>query len=79
VTEKRTRWGAMWVQKGPEASSHLLNHRGRRLPLLFDTKSQATTWIKFEYGYIAKRADLRKAPHHWRMPKAVKVTVKYDY
>lgn len=41
--------------------------------ILFATKSEAVKFIRAEYGYIAKRKDLR-----WRMPKAVRVTVSIE-
>lgn len=43
---------------------------------LFRTHAQCRDYIKEHYGYIAKRPDLRREPHGWKMPKPVKVTVK---
>lgn len=45
------------------------------LPLLFRTRKEARAWIAKNYGYIRTRKDLRTAPHHWRLPTAVLVTV----
>lgn len=45
------------------------------LPLLFRTRSTARAWIEEHYGYIARRPDLRKEPHGWRTPQAVRVIV----
>lgn len=42
---------------------------------LFRTKKDAAQHIKDEYGYIAKRRDLRAEPHGWKMPIAIKVRV----
>lgn len=44
-------------------------------PLLFRTRKEARIWIDEHYGYIKDRYDLRSAPHHWRLPKPVKVEV----
>jgi len=45
------------------------------LPLLFQTRREAREHIETEYGYIKTRDDLRKPPHNWRLPKAVKLNV----
>lgn len=42
---------------------------------LFETKRGCQLYIKEKYGYLARRPDLRKEPHCWRMPKPVSVTV----
>lgn len=44
-------------------------------PLLFDSREKARIYIDANYGYIRKRADLRRPPFNWRMPKAVKIEV----
>jgi hypothetical protein len=44
--------------------------------LLFATRVQARAWIKEDRGYIAKRPDLRREPHCWRVGAPVRVTVK---
>lgn len=44
-------------------------------PILFWTRKEARKWIEENYGYIRMRMDLCSAPHHWRMPRAVPVTV----
>ena len=45
-------------------------------PVLFLTRSEARAWIKAKLGYIAKREDLRREPHGWRVPKAIRVRVE---
>jgi len=45
------------------------------LPALFRTRRECREFIKEEYGYIKDRDDLRKEPHGWRLPRAVKVQV----
>lgn len=47
-------------------------------PLLFLTRQEAREWIRERYGYISGRDDLQQEPHGWRMPKAVKVTVRLE-
>ena len=42
-------------------------------PALFYTRAEARAYIRQEYGYIATRDDLRREPHGWRMPIAVRV------
>jgi hypothetical protein len=44
--------------------------------LLFFTKAAARAHIVERYGYIRHRTDLRRPPHNWRMPQAVKVDVQ---
>lgn len=67
-----TGWGVRFRTKdGPE---HLLK-RGY-VPALFATKREAMEWIEQEFGYIRHREDLRRPPHNWRMPKAVRVWVE---
>lgn len=59
------RWGVFW--NGDLYGS---------LRLLFKTRSECRAHIEQEFGYIRKRADLRGPPFNWRMPKAVRVTVR---
>ena len=61
-----TRWAVKWDRA-------VMWHRC--LPLLFRTRREARAWIEEKYGYIKTRKDLRSAPHHWRLPTAVLVTV----
>jgi hypothetical protein len=41
----------------------------------FRTRRECLEYIKENHGYIAKRPDLRREPHCWRVPKPVRVTV----
>jgi hypothetical protein len=43
--------------------------------IVFRTRKETRAFIRERWGYIAKRPDLRKPPHCWRMPKPVRVTV----
>ena len=66
------RWGCAWRTKfGIE---HLLYEN--LLPMLFVKKREAEAYIEQKYGYMRTRPDLRAAPHHWRMPIPVRVTVE---
>ena len=44
-------------------------------PLLFQTRREARAYIEKQYGYIKTRADLRRDPYNWRLPKAIRVQV----
>ena len=46
------------------------------LPKLFRTRRKCREYIQGRYGYIALRPDLRKEPHGWRVPRAIKVRVE---
>src|SRR5579859_2723074 len=45
-------------------------------PFFFDTKNACQAYITEKWGYIARRDDLRREPHCWRVPKPVKVIVQ---
>jgi hypothetical protein len=45
------------------------------LPVLFRTRKAARLFIKEKYGYIKDRPDLKREPHGWRMPTAIKVKI----
>lgn len=66
-------YGVLWRSKNllDGESEYLMYKDG--LPLLFVTKKKATEWIRNNYGYIARRKDLRQEPHGWRMPQAVRL------
>lgn len=69
-----TAWGILWRSRSqPE---HLVC-RGST-PVLFPTRAQAGAWINRHYGYIRHRPDLRAAPHEWRMPRPVRVTIEIE-
>lgn len=46
---------------------HIDTHGNFNL-MFFPTRAQARAYAKERYGYIARRADLRKYPHDWRSP-----------
>lgn len=73
---KHTLWAAQWRSrnKADGARSHLLQRCG--VPALFVTRAEARAFIAKEYGYIARRPDLRAEPHGWLAPRAVRVTVE---
>ncbi|MGH6822030.1 MAG: hypothetical protein ACREC4_00835 [Methylocella sp.] len=51
---------------------------GGYAPMLFQTKREAQELCRKQYGYIAKRNDLRVEPHCWRMPKVIRVNVTIE-
>lgn len=63
------RWGVLW--RGNE--THFMFNNCE--PILFRTRKEARDHIFMKWHYIKSRPDLRAAPHNWRMPKAVRVTV----
>jgi len=68
-------WGALWRSHNNTDGirEHLLHEN--LLPVLFKTRAQARRFIAEKYGYIKQRDDLRREPHGWRMPIAVRVVV----
>ena len=84
IKQKSTAWAVKWRSKD---GNHLCGafHAAPVAPafrgcpaILFNTRQEARDFIKAQYGYIAERPDLRAAPHYWRMPVAVKVTVTVE-
>lgn len=72
------RWAVVWRQKrtaaDPTRDTHFIFESPCR-QALFLTRREANAFVSRKYGYIAKREDLRRAPHFWRMPKPVRVTL----
>lgn len=64
------RWGLLWTFRD---AVHLDAVLGR--VSLFRTREEARSFATHQYGYIRERKDLRSAPHHWQVPRAVRVTV----
>lgn len=65
------RWTVEWRSK---YDHHIM--WDRCFPLLFKTRKEARAWIEDHYSHNRTRVDLRSAPHHWRMPRAVAVEVR---
>lgn len=55
----------------------LLWEHPKRLAL-FDTRREARAWITKEFGYIKEREDLKREPHGWKMPVAVRVKIEKE-
>lgn len=72
-------WAAKWstTNKLDGHREHLIifDWRTGQPHLLFKTRAECRAWIKKEYGYIRERKDLRREPHCWRIPRAVRVSV----
>jgi hypothetical protein len=71
------RWGALWhsVNKLDGHSRYFIRRASDNEIALFRTRNAAREWIKLNYGYILQRPDLRREPHGWKYPKAVKVKI----
>ena len=63
-----------WAGRSLDARPNHFLFDGCQLKL-FRTRREARVWIEGKYGYIRNRPDLQIAPHNWRVPKAVRVTV----
>ena len=71
-------WAAKWSQTNQldGHQEHLVLWSWRTaLPALFKTRAECRAWIEEHYGYIRGREDLRREPHCWRVPQAVRVDV----
>ena len=73
-----TLWAAQWRSESKRDGKDEWLIRELRIPKLFTTRKEARSWIEFVYGYIRTRPDLRAEPHGWKMPRAVKVTVREE-
>ena len=67
----KTYWSLKWQAKGEPG--HIIH--AACVPALFRTRKDAIAFREEAFGYIRKRQDLRSAPHFWRLPKPIKVTV----
>ena len=64
------RWSLLWQDR---SDPHLIY--GDAVPVLFMTRQEAREYAAERFGYIGRRPDLRRAPHHWRMPIPIRVEV----
>lgn len=69
-------WAALWRSKNriDGTREHLIYED--LLPVLFRSRKEARVYINREYGYIARRPDLRAEPHGWRLPIPVRVRIE---
>lgn len=87
IKSETTAWGLLWRQENEREGyrQHLLGtfpiattahpiFQGVRVAQ-FATRREAREHIKKHYGYIAKRPDLQREPHGWKMPVPVKIKV----
>lgn len=82
---KREAWGVLWRTSGLSIDGEGQRFMGSILEvslaskgfpmLLFASRNAASAYIKERWGYIARRPDLHRAPHGWRMPIPAKVEV----
>jgi hypothetical protein len=72
-------WAIKWRQQNKRDGrvEYFMNRTDNpgRGPLLFPTRQEAREYIDEHWGYIKVRPDLRAAPHGWKMPIAICVTV----
>lgn len=68
---KASAWGVVWRGQRIEYFLRDLDYR----PLWFKTRAAAMKYINETFGYIRHRPDLRKKPHYWRMPVAVRIEI----
>lgn len=78
---------AMWAPKW-SSTNKLDGHRehlmlwhqwlGFDRPAVFTTRQACREFISDHYGYIRNRPDLKREPHGWRMPVAVKVKIEEE-
>ena len=71
------RWTILWRENNrlDGRREFFMWDPGTAGPYLFRTRREAREEIKKRWGYIARRPDLRKEPHGWKMPVPMKVTV----
>lgn len=77
-SRSRLAWGILWRSSNRlfGDDSHLIGVPGHPCRTrLFETRAEARLYIKKEYAYIADRPDLRREPHGWEMPIAVRVRI----
>ena len=69
------RWGILWQSESKLDGKveHVMWRDGH--PLLFKSRHAARAYIRGNWGYIARRPDLRAEPHGWKVPKPVRVRV----
>ena len=70
-------WGVLWhsCNRLDGLREYLCRNETTHLPALFLTRAEARAFITDTYGYIRHRADLRREPHGWRLPRPVRVTI----
>lgn len=73
-------WALEWrsVNRLDGERRHLIHEARTNLPLLFKTRTQARQHAASGYGYIRRRPDLRREPHGWRLPRAVRVAITVE-
>ena len=72
------RWGIKWRQRTENGGwkTHIMG--GPTGPICFLKKRDALAYIRSEYAYLRTRKDLRRAPHWWRMPHAVRIRIDFE-
>ncbi len=66
-------WGIEWHSKNKLDGNQRVIMWEDCKPLMFPTRQLARDYIVRKFGYIRHRADLRREPHGWRVPQAVRI------
>lgn len=67
------RWGLEWRSSNKLDGPRRFLMMRNLVPVLFKTRRQARAFRDEQYGYIAKRVDLRREPFGWCSPKVVRI------
>ena len=75
---KHLRWAIQWRSENRITGKSEFFTWERGVPVLFRTRKQARKHIKQRYGYIATTPSLKVEPHGWKMPRPMRVEVKFE-
>jgi hypothetical protein len=76
TTKTFEKWAVLWSGASADGNPYFIFEESR--PAEFRTRNEARQFITEQYGFIRRRPDLRRPPHSWRMPRAVKVRVTME-
>ena len=68
-------WGVEWHEKNRVDGDQRAIMWADGKPLTFRTRQAARDYIAKTFGYIRWRDDLRREPHGWRVPQAVRIKI----
>lgn len=71
------RWVPAWYSRNrlDGESRYFITFDYDQRDFVFRTRRECRAAIHERWGYIATRSDLRKEPHGWRIPRAVRVRI----
>jgi hypothetical protein len=75
-----TRWVPAWYSKNQTdgETRRFMTFDYDQRDFICRTRRECRTLIREQWGYIAKRTDLRREPHGWRLPRAVRVRITVE-